>query len=127
MGRAVVPIVSEAARKRAASYVARAPIGTRVTFQGPQRTVDQNAKMWAMLTDFSRQVVHFDRRYDAGAWKEIFLAGLGREARFAPTLDGDSIIALGRSSSDLSKQEMSDMIEMLYAEGAKRGVKWSEP
>ena len=28
---------------------------TRVEFKGPKRTLDQNSRMWAMLTDVSRQ------------------------------------------------------------------------
>ena len=47
-----------------------------------------------------------------------FLDGLKRELRVVPNLDGTSFVNLGRSSSDLTKQEMSDLIELIAAFGA---------
>ena len=37
-------------------------------------------------------------------------------------LDGNGFVNLGRSSSDLSKGEMSDLMELIAAFGAKHGV-----
>jgi hypothetical protein len=42
------------ARDGAAAYAHKAPDGTVVQFKEPTRTSDQNAKMWAMLSDVSR-------------------------------------------------------------------------
>jgi hypothetical protein len=44
-----------------------------------------------------------------------------------PSLDGDELLPLGSSSRDLSKAEMPDVIELLYAEGATRDVRWADP
>ena len=57
MGRVTLTITNEGQRKLAHNYVARGPAGTRITFQGPKRTVLQSDKMWAMLADFSRQTL----------------------------------------------------------------------
>ena len=40
---------------------------------------------------------------------------------FIPGFDGE-IVGLGYRSSDLDKVEMSDLIEVLYSEGARLGV-----
>ena len=59
-------------------------------------------------------------------WKLIFLDALKRELRAVPNLDGTGFVNIGRSSSDLTKQEMTDLIELLFAFGAKHGVVFAD-
>jgi hypothetical protein len=127
MGRALLILSGQGAKAKAISWIERAPWNTRVEFKGPARSLPQNSRMWAMLSDFATQVEHGGRKYDAGSWKEIFMHALGKETTFVPNLDGTGFVPLGLRSSDLSKQEMSDLIELLFAEGARRGVQWSDP
>lgn len=122
MARALLILVNSTIRARAAAWLAKAPDGTRLTFQEPQRTLDQNAKMWAMLTDIATQKEHGGRKYSPNDWKVIFLSALGRETRFVPSLYGESFIPIGQSSSDLSKSEMSDLVELMFSWGAENGV-----
>jgi hypothetical protein len=82
--------------------------------------------MWAMLTDIARQLPWHGQRLTPDDWKLIFLDALKREARFVPALDGDGFVNLGRSSSDLSKGEMSDLIEIIFAFGAGHGVSFGD-
>jgi hypothetical protein len=42
-------------------------------------------------------------------------------------LDGCGVVELGRSSSDLSKGEMTDMIELMFKFGAEHGVVFNDP
>lgn len=91
------------------------------------RTDDQNAKLWPMLTDVARQVKWHGVRLSKEDWKLIFMAGLSKELRIVPNLDGDGFVNLGRSSSRLSKGEFSDLIELIYAFGSREGVVWSDP
>ena len=60
-------------------------------------------------------------------WKLVFLDALKRESRFVPNIDGNGFVNLGRSSSDLSKEEMTDLIELIFAFGAQHGVTFHEP
>lgn len=122
MSRAFLILANQAVRERAHRWVAALPVGTRVEFKEPKRTTDQNARMWAMLTDIATQKEHFGRRYPTEAWKAIFLHALGKETSFIPALDGAGFLPLGQSSSDLSKREMSDLIEMMKWWGAENGV-----
>lgn len=126
MSRATLILARPEHRERARHWIDRAPPGTRLEFKAPKRTLDQNAKMWAMLTDFARQVEHYGQKYTPDNWKDIFMAALNREVRMAPSLDGRGIVNIGRSTSDLSVAEMSDLIELIAAEGAQRGVEFSE-
>ena len=122
MSRALIILDRPAERQRAARWCATAEKGTRVTFQQPKRTTDQNARMWAMLTEVARQVTWHGIKLSPDDWKLIMLDALKREARIAPNLDGTGFVNLGRSSSDLSKAEFSDLFLIIEAFGAEHGV-----
>jgi hypothetical protein len=127
MARALLILASDTQRATARRWLEQAPPGSRIEFKGPVRTLPQSAKMWAMLTDVATQKEHCGRRYVADDWKILFMHALGREARFIPALDGHGFIPIGQSSSDLSKEEMSDLIEFMTAWGAEKGVEWTDP
>lgn len=122
MSRAQVVIKSAADRNLIARWAEQAPAGTRVDFKNAKRTVDQNSRMWAMLTDVSMQLEWHGKRLRPDDWKLVFLDGLKRELRIVPNLDGTGFVNLGRSSSDLSKAEMSDLMELIASFGAQHGV-----
>lgn len=126
MGRALLILNGATERSRAAQWVAKAPAGTRLTFQAPKRSLDQNAKMWAMLTEIASQVRWHGQKLSADDFKLIFLAGLKSELRIVPNLNGDGFVQLGRSSSDLSREEMSDLIELISEWGARNGIEFHD-
>lgn len=121
MSRHLLTIHRNSDRDRAMHYVTTAPVGTRVEFKAAKRTLPQNDRMWAMLTDIAAQKRHCGRKYTPDQWKVIFLNALGREADFIPSLDEKTFVPI-YSSSDLSKSEMSDMIELMLSWGAENGV-----
>lgn len=122
MSRHLITVWNEADRRRAREYITKAPDGMRVEFKLIKRSLPQNDRMWAMLTDIAAQKDHHGRKYTPNAWKLIFLAAIGQEVQFIPSLDGKAFIPWGRSSSDLSKQEMTDLIEFMTAWGTENGV-----
>lgn len=97
----------------------------RLSLGRPRRTVDQNRLLWAVLTDVSRQVEWHGQRLTKENWKDVFTAALKRQ-QVVPGLDGGFVV-LGTSTSRMSKQEFSELIELIYAFGAEHGVEWSEP
>lgn len=127
MSRALIILNSLKEREAAISLIRRAPTGSRVEVKGEKRSLPQNERMWAMLTNVATQKDHGGRRYSPDKWKVIFMHACGREVQFIPSLDGTAFIPWGQSSSDLSKGEMSDLIEFMFAWGAENGVVWSEP
>jgi hypothetical protein len=98
--------------------------GHRMTVEvkSETRSLQANARMWAMLTDIAQQKEHAGRKQPPDKWKALFLHALGQEQEFLPSLDGKTFIPIGSSSSDLSKEEMTDMIELMFAWGAENGV-----
>ena len=126
MSRATIILTNEDTRKRAASWCLKAPVGCRVEFKEAKRTNDQNALMWASLTELARQIEWHGVKLSADDWKLVLMAGLNQEMRLVPNIEGNGFVNLGRSSSDLSKAEMGDLIELIFAFGAKRGVVFQE-
>lgn len=125
--RHTLRLANEDMRAKALHWLKKAPLGWLVEFSAPRRTDIQSRRMWAMLGDISKQVVHFGLHYEPEAWKLIALAALGKEVRMAPSLHGNGLVPLGISTRRLTKSEMSDLIESLFAFGAEKGVIWSDP
>ncbi len=126
MSRALVILASKAEREKAARWCMTAPVNTRVEFKEAKRTTDQNARMWAMLTDVAQQLPWHGQRLSADDWKLIFLSGLNQEMRLVPNINGNGFVNLGRSSSDLSKAEMGELMDLIEAFGAQHGVNFHE-
>jgi hypothetical protein len=122
MSRAVIAISSKFDRERAAKWSMQAPAGTRIEFKAAKRSIDQNSKLWASLTDIATQLPWHGLKLSANDWKLIFLDALKREIRMVPNIDGSGFVNLGRSSSDLSKSEMADLITLIEQFGANHGV-----
>lgn len=126
MSRALITLRSPADRHRAAIWIQKAPAGTRLEFKSARRSLDQNSKMWAMLTDIARQLPWHGVKLTPDDWKLVFLDALKREVRMVPNIDGNGFVNLGRSSSDLSKQEMGDLLDLIAEFGARHGVQFGD-
>jgi hypothetical protein len=80
--------------------------------------------MWAMLTEIAAQVRWHGLRLSADDYKLLMLDALKREVRMVPNIDGNGFVSLGRSSSDLSRSEMADLLELITMFGARHGVQF---
>ena len=127
MGRALLVLNHDADRAKAMHWVNKAPLGTRIEFKASKRTLPQNDRLWAMLTDVAAHQKSKGRDYTTEEWKLLFMHAWGREVRFLPGLDNKSVVPIGQSSSDLSKDEMTDLIEFIHAWGAENGVAFNDP
>lgn len=119
-----VRLVNERSRILAARLVAQAPDGAVVNIKPPTRTSDQNAKLWAMLSDVSRSKPD-GREHTPDVWKHLFMAACGHEVQFLMGLDGNPFPA-GFRSSRLSKEQMAELISFIDAWGTEHGVQWSD-
>ena len=114
------------ARRNALQAVQDAPAGYAVTISEPTRSLEQNARMWAMLADVSAQVDWYGKRLTPEDWKHVFSASL-RKLTVVPNLDGSGFVALGMSTSRMSKAELGDLMTLMEAFGAEHDVQWTEP
>ncbi len=97
-----------------------------VTIKPETRSLAQNARLWAMLTDVSEQVQWYGKKLSQADWKHVFSASL-RKLDVVPNLDGTGFVALGLSTSQMTRAEMSAMQELIEAFGAERGVRFTAP
>ena len=117
-------LVSDFVRKNAMTAMSKAPEGYVVEIKPPVRNLDQNAKLWAMLSDVSRQVTYCDKTLSTDDWKSLFTGSL-RGFELMPNINGGGFVMLGESTSSMSKKRFSELIEMIYAFGADNSVVWS--
>lgn len=120
-------LMGRSIREKACRWIMAAPMNARVVLKEPKRSIPQNDRMYAMLTDIAQQKLYHGQRLSVDDYKLLFLDALGREIRLAPNLENNGFINLGRSSSKLSKAQMSAMIELMFAWGAESGVVFNEP
>lgn len=109
------------ARRRALQAVSDAPDGYAVTVSQPTRSLEQNARLWALLHDVAAQVDWYGRKLTPEDWKHVFSASL-RKLDVVPNLDGTGFVALGLSTSRMSKRELGDLMTLIEAFGAEREV-----
>lgn len=92
------------------------------------RSLESNDKMWAMLTDISRQLqwpVDGQMAWlDKEDWKVILSAGLKRSQRIAAGIEGGFVV-LGLSTRKMKVAEMAALIELIQFFGDSKGVRWS--
>jgi len=124
VSRALVIIRTDADRNRVATWAQNVQPGSRVEFKAPRRSLDQNSRLWAMLTEVAHQVDWYGQKLTPEDWKDVFTAAL-RRARVVPGIDG-GFVPLGMRTSDMSKDEMSALFELIAAFGAERGVKFGD-
>lgn len=88
------------------------------------RSLAQNRRLWAMLGDISSQVDWYGRKLSPEDWKHVFTASI-RKLDVVPNLDGSGFVALGLSTSAMSRREMAELQELMEAFGAERGVRFT--
>ena len=95
-----------------------------LTIKKEKRTSEQNRKLWAALGEIASQVEWYGEKLTAEDWKHILSASL-RKQRAVPGIDGGFVV-LGLSTSKMTKEEMSELLELAIAFGAQQGVKFHE-
>lgn len=84
------------------------------------RSSEQNKRLWAMLTDISKQLEWYGQKLTPDDWKDMMTAALKKE-RVVPGINGGFVV-LGQRTSKMTKAEMCELQEMIEAFAAERGV-----
>ncbi len=113
-------------REFAHGLIDRAPNGAVVTVKEATRNNEQNARMWAMLSDISCAKPE-GRHWTTDVWKAAFMHSLGHQVQFCEGLDGQGPFPMGFRTSRLTVKEMADLITVIGEYGDRHGVIWSEP
>lgn len=107
-------------RKRAIEAIVSAQPGYVCEVREPRRTTDQSDFMWSLLTDISR-AEPMGRKHTPEDWKALAMNAAGWECQFIEGLDGRPF-PQGFRSSQLTKSQMSGLIEWLLAFMAEQGI-----
>jgi hypothetical protein len=95
-----------------------------------KRSNDQNRKLHAMLGEIADQVEWAGAKRDTDTWKRLMVAAwcraTGETVEFLPAIDGKGVDIVFRHTSEMTKAEVSDLIEFVYAWGADAGVVFTE-
>ena len=94
-----------------------------LTVKPQTRSSEQNRRLWAMLTEISKQVDWYGRKLSPEDWKHVLSASLKKQDA-VPGIDGGFVV-LGLSTSKMTKGEMADLQTLIEAFGAQQGVKFS--
>jgi hypothetical protein len=122
--RRTIKITGEKQRRYAMECVLQSPLGHCVAIGEETRSQEQNRLMWPLIADIQAQVPEA-ATFAADDMKLRFLHALGQELRFLPELEGAGMFPVGQRSSTLSKAQFTALIELMFAYGAKHGVRWS--
>ncbi|MFK4871620.1 recombination protein NinB [Novosphingobium sp. ZW T3_23] len=125
-GGQTITLANPSVRALAHRLIDAAPAGAVVNIKEAARTSDQNAKLWAMLSDIARAKPQ-GRVLTTEVWKALFMNAAGFTCAFEPTLDGQGVIPLGFKSSRLNKAEFSDLLEAIHCFAAEHGIQFTDP
>lgn len=117
----VLKLTGEAARKAACRHVLAAPEGYVVKISEATRSLEQNSLLWPLLEKVAQEVDWYGQKLSTAEWKDVFSASLKRQ-KAVPALDGNGFVVCGQSTSKMGKREFSDLIEVIHAFAASRGI-----
>ena len=104
---------------------------TEVIVKAQKRSNDQNRKLHAMLGEIAAQIEWAGAKRDTDTWKRLMVAAwcraTGETVEFLPAIDGKGVDIVFRRTSEMTKAEVSELIEFVYWWAAEHGVQFSEP
>ncbi|RZN77834.1 recombination protein NinB [Avibacterium paragallinarum] len=93
------------------------------------RTLAQNAKLHAMLTDIAKQCTFNGKKQTLETWKMLFVSGhkiaTGEQAEMAIGFEGE-VVNLRESTAQMGVKRLASLIEYVQAWAAEQGVRFSD-
>lgn len=96
----------------------------RLVAEKETRTLEQNSRLWALLTDVSNRVEWYGNKLTPDEWKDVFTAALKKE-KVVPGINGGFVV-LGQRTSKMTKAEMVELQDLIEAFGVEKGVKFND-
>ena len=110
-------LVHETARRLALEAVQKAPDGWIVVVQEPTRSLEQNAKLHAILQELDGKE-WFGKPRTALEWKVLLVSGhsiaTGRAAEIVPGIEGE-LVSIRESTAQMTVGRLSSLIEYITA------------
>ena len=96
-----------------------------------RRTVEQNAKLHAMLGDFVKQrLTHQEKEWTVNQWKRLMTIGWMTENNERPIMttnpSNGGLVVFWENTSGMTTKQLAELVEYVYAYGVQAGVKFTE-
>lgn len=119
-------LAHDIARSNAKIAVGEAPEGYAVEIKPITRSLAQNAKLHALLTDIAKSLEWAGARRDVETWKRLltaaWLRARGEPIEMLPAVDGHGVDIVFRRTSELSVNEMIELIEYIQAWAVDKNI-----
>ncbi|OZN24874.1 recombinase [Actinobacillus seminis] len=123
----------EQVRLNAMEFIRTLPIDEKnplvVSIKLMRRSLEQNAKLHAMLSDIAKQCEFQGKKRDVDTWKAIFVSAhkiaTGGYAEMAIGLEGE-VINLRESTAQMSVKRLASLIEYILSWGVQNGVHFND-
>lgn len=121
-------LVSDSVKAHCIEQIRAAPFGKVVVIQNAVRSLEQNAKFHAMLSDISRQAEYMGKRRTVEFWKGLFVSGwqiaTDQKPEIIAGLEGE-FINIRESTATMNASKLSGVIEYVQAWASMNGIKFS--
>lgn len=124
--RRPIILIGDTQRQYAKQCIDEAKPMSVVTIKDPTRTNLQNARLHALVAEVSKQLKWHGMTLDVEDWKKFFMASLNSEMRLVPNEAGTGFVDLGRRTRNLTIGEMTDLMTVVEAFGARHGVTFND-
>jgi hypothetical protein len=123
-------LINDKVRQNALAAFYNADDGAVVTIGPKNRSLDQNAKLHAMLTDVAKSGIEWaGKPRSVDEWKVIIISGhsvaTGHGGEVIPGIEGE-FVAIRESSASMSVSRAASLIEYLLAFCATNGIELTE-
>ena len=119
-------LAHELARRNAQQAILEAPTGYVVEIKPKSRSLDQNAKIHALIQEVSQKVIWAGKLQEVETWKRLltaaWLRARGEPVEMLPAIDGYGVDVVFRPTSKLTVEEMSEFIEYVQAWAVEQGI-----
>ena len=119
-------LTHDTARANAKKAITESPDGYAVEIKPITRSLAQNAKLHALITDIAKTLDWAGARRDVETWKRLltaaWLRARGEPIEMLPALDGHGVDIVFRKTSELTVNEMIELIEYIQAWAVDKNI-----
>ena len=124
---------NEQVRSNCQAFIQGLPIDDKkplvVKIQPITRSLEQNSKLHALLSDISKQCEFNGKKRDIDTWKMIMISAhkiaTGGQAEMVIGLEGE-VINLRESTAQMSVKRLASLIEYITCWGVQNGVRFND-
>lgn len=103
----------------------------QLQIQPQTRSLEQNARLHAMLQDVARQKQWSSQRLSVDQWKRLmtsaWLRARGEQVQVLPALDGNGVDVIYEKTSHMTVRQVSELCDFIEAWGAEHDVIFHDP